>query len=59
MNVWQIAILVMFGSWLFVFALIGFADSLARRRVDAMLEMRDWEETMRAMHRMYEEEGDE
>ena len=38
--------------------LIGFADAMLRRRHDDMLEMRRWQETVEAMRRMADQEGD-
>ena len=38
--------------------LIGFADAMLRRRHDEMLEMRRWQETVQAMRRMTDQEGD-
>ena len=42
-------------GWGIVF---GFADAMLRRRHDDMLELRRWQETVEAMRRMADREGD-
>ena len=37
---------------------LGFADAMLRRRHDDMLEVRRWQETVQAMRRMADQEGD-
>ena len=38
--------------------MLGFADAMLRRRHDDMLELRRWQETVEAMRRMADQEGD-
>ena len=38
--------------------LLGFADAMMRRRHDEMMAMRDWQETVEAMRRIADREGD-
>ena len=37
---------------------LGFAEAMLRRRHDDMLELRRWQETVEAMRRMADQEGD-
>ena len=37
---------------------LGFADAMLMRRHDDMLELRRWQETVEAMRRMADQEGD-
>ena len=38
--------------------LLGFTDALLRRRHHDLLAMREWDETVQAMRRMADREGD-
>ena len=38
--------------------MLGFADAMLRRRHEENLAMRDWQETVEAMRRMADREGD-
>ena len=54
--IWGLAVL--FGSWGLVLIWLGWMDASARKRDREMLEVRRWQETVQAMRRMADREGD-
>ena len=57
MSPWVVVFLLIAGSWLVLLMTLGFAERMVDRRVRESLEVRQWAETVRAMRRMAEREG--
>lgn len=58
MNTLTILVTIALGALLGWGILLGFADAMLRRQHDDMLELRRWQETVEAMRRMADREGD-
>lgn len=58
MSAAWLVVLTIVGLWLFGVTWLTIADGMMRRRYESNMQMRRWDETVQALRRMADEEGD-